>query len=117
VCWPQRTFLILLGVENALSDKEMSVLLCDTRSDPTRRQHYIRSGGGHIQAHDHPQQHGLGAHQHVQVTQQSLLVQQPNPSWLSSRGSRTATARSGSIMDTGKGTAMTRAPCPSWRGD
>ncbi|HEV8562042.1 MAG TPA: LacI family DNA-binding transcriptional regulator [Actinophytocola sp.] len=37
------TFPILLGVENALSDKEMSVLLCDTQSDPTRRQHYIRT--------------------------------------------------------------------------
>ncbi|MGW6929205.1 LacI family DNA-binding transcriptional regulator [Lentzea sp. NPDC054927] len=34
---------ILLGAENALSDKEMSVLLCDTRGDAIRRNHYIRT--------------------------------------------------------------------------
>ncbi|MFD9700357.1 LacI family DNA-binding transcriptional regulator [Lentzea sp. NPDC059081] len=34
---------ILLGAENALSDQEMSVLLCDTRGDAIRRNHYIRT--------------------------------------------------------------------------
>jgi LacI family transcriptional regulator len=34
---------ILLGVENALGDEQMSVLLCDTRGDAIRRQHYIRT--------------------------------------------------------------------------
>ncbi len=34
---------ILLGAENALSDHEMSVLLCDTRGDAIRRNHYIRT--------------------------------------------------------------------------
>ncbi|MFD4638254.1 LacI family DNA-binding transcriptional regulator [Lentzea sp. NPDC058436] len=34
---------ILLGAENALSDLEMSVLLCDTRGDVIRRNHYIRT--------------------------------------------------------------------------
>ncbi|WP_394618836.1 LacI family DNA-binding transcriptional regulator [Lentzea sp. JNUCC 0626] len=34
---------ILLGAENALSDKEMSVLLCDTRGDAIRRNHHIRT--------------------------------------------------------------------------
>jgi LacI family transcriptional regulator len=34
---------ILLGVENALADEQMSVLLCDARADPIRRQHYIRT--------------------------------------------------------------------------
>ena len=34
---------ILLGAENALSNQEMSVLLCDTRGDVIRRNHYIRT--------------------------------------------------------------------------
>jgi LacI family transcriptional regulator len=34
---------ILLGVENALADEQMSVLLCDARGDSIRRQHYIRT--------------------------------------------------------------------------
>lgn len=34
---------ILLGAENALSDQQMSVLLCDTRGDAIRRNHYIRT--------------------------------------------------------------------------
>jgi LacI family transcriptional regulator len=34
---------IMLGVENALASEQMSVLLCDTRGDPIRRQHYIRT--------------------------------------------------------------------------
>lgn len=34
---------ILLGAENALSNQEMSVLLCDTRGDAIRRNHYIRT--------------------------------------------------------------------------
>lgn len=34
---------ILLGVENALGDEEMSVLLCDARGDAIRRRHYIRT--------------------------------------------------------------------------
>jgi len=34
---------ILLGVENALANEQMSVLLCDARADPIRRQHYIRT--------------------------------------------------------------------------
>jgi LacI family transcriptional regulator len=34
---------ILLGVENALGNEQMSVLLCDTRGDAIRRQHYIRT--------------------------------------------------------------------------
>lgn len=34
---------ILLGVENALGNEQMSVLLCDARGDPIRRQHYIRT--------------------------------------------------------------------------
>ncbi|HUQ60866.1 LacI family DNA-binding transcriptional regulator [Lentzea sp.] len=37
------TVPILLGAENALSDQEMSVLLCDTRGDAIRRHHYIRT--------------------------------------------------------------------------
>jgi LacI family transcriptional regulator, galactose operon repressor len=32
---------ILLGVENALANKQMSVLLCDARGDAIRRRHYI----------------------------------------------------------------------------
>ncbi|MFD0775056.1 LacI family DNA-binding transcriptional regulator [Streptomonospora algeriensis] len=32
---------ILLGVENALGDEQMSVLLCDARGDAIRRRHYI----------------------------------------------------------------------------
>lgn len=32
---------ILLGVENALADEQMSVLLCDARGDAARRRHYI----------------------------------------------------------------------------
>ncbi|WP_460398490.1 LacI family DNA-binding transcriptional regulator [Actinophytocola sediminis] len=34
---------IMLGVENALGNEEMSVLLCDARGDPIRRQHHIRT--------------------------------------------------------------------------
>lgn len=34
---------ILLGVENALGNGQMSVLLCDARGDAIRRQHYIRT--------------------------------------------------------------------------
>jgi LacI family transcriptional regulator len=34
---------ILLGVENALGNEQMSVLLCDARGDTIRRQHYIRA--------------------------------------------------------------------------
>ncbi|MBM7859061.1 LacI family DNA-binding transcriptional regulator [Lentzea nigeriaca] len=34
---------ILLGAENALSHEEMSVLLCDTRGDAIRRDHYLRT--------------------------------------------------------------------------
>lgn len=34
---------ILLGVENALGNEQMSVFLCDARGDPIRRQHYIRT--------------------------------------------------------------------------
>ncbi|GLX06245.1 LacI family DNA-binding transcriptional regulator [Microbispora sp. NBRC 16548] len=34
---------VLLGVENALGNEEMSVVLCDARGDVIRRQHYIRT--------------------------------------------------------------------------
>jgi LacI family transcriptional regulator len=34
---------VLLGVENALGNGQMSVLLCDARGDAIRRQHYIRT--------------------------------------------------------------------------
>lgn len=34
---------ILLGVENALGNEQMSVLLCDARGDAVRREHYIRT--------------------------------------------------------------------------
>jgi LacI family transcriptional regulator len=34
---------ILLGVRDALGKQDISVLLCDTRSDPTRQQHHIRA--------------------------------------------------------------------------
>jgi LacI family transcriptional regulator len=34
---------VLLGVENAVGSREMSVLLCDARGDVIRRQHYIRT--------------------------------------------------------------------------
>jgi LacI family transcriptional regulator len=34
---------VLLGVENALANGQMSVLLCDARGDAIRRQHYIRT--------------------------------------------------------------------------
>jgi LacI family transcriptional regulator len=34
---------VLLGVENAVGNEEMSVLLCDARGDAIRRQHYIRT--------------------------------------------------------------------------
>ncbi len=34
---------VLLGVENAVGNEEMSVLLCDARGDVIRRQHYIRT--------------------------------------------------------------------------
>ncbi|MFD5824640.1 LacI family DNA-binding transcriptional regulator [Lentzea sp. NPDC060358] len=34
---------ILLGAESALSDQEMSVLLCDTRGDAIRRNHHVRT--------------------------------------------------------------------------
>jgi LacI family transcriptional regulator len=34
---------ILLGVENALGNQQMSVLLCDARGDEIRRRHYIRT--------------------------------------------------------------------------
>lgn len=34
---------VLLGVENALGNEQMSVLLCDARGDQIRRRHYIRT--------------------------------------------------------------------------
>jgi LacI family transcriptional regulator len=34
---------VLLGVENALGNQQMSVLLCDARGDEIRRQHYIKT--------------------------------------------------------------------------
>lgn len=34
---------LLRGVENALGNEQMSVLLCDTRGDEIRRRHYIRT--------------------------------------------------------------------------
>ncbi|WP_243867373.1 LacI family DNA-binding transcriptional regulator [Actinophytocola oryzae] len=34
---------VLLGVENALGNEQMSVFLCDARGDPIRRRHYIRT--------------------------------------------------------------------------
>jgi LacI family transcriptional regulator len=34
---------ILLGAEDALDAGEMAVLLCDTRDDPVREQHYLRN--------------------------------------------------------------------------
>ena len=34
---------VMLGVEDALGDQQMSVLLCDARGDAIRRQHYIRA--------------------------------------------------------------------------
>ncbi|GAB2632779.1 LacI family DNA-binding transcriptional regulator [Kribbella swartbergensis] len=34
---------IMLGAEDALSAGEMGLLLCDTRDDPLREQHYLRS--------------------------------------------------------------------------
>ncbi|HEV2783810.1 MAG TPA: LacI family DNA-binding transcriptional regulator [Actinophytocola sp.] len=34
---------ILLGVENALGNEQMSVMLCDARGDAIRRRHYIRT--------------------------------------------------------------------------
>jgi LacI family transcriptional regulator len=34
---------VLLGVENAVGSREMSVLLCDARGDAIRRQHYVRT--------------------------------------------------------------------------
>jgi LacI family transcriptional regulator len=34
---------VLLGVENALGNQQMSVLLCDARGDAIRRRHYIRA--------------------------------------------------------------------------
>jgi LacI family transcriptional regulator len=34
---------VLLGVENAVGNEQMSVLLCDARGDVIRRQHYIRT--------------------------------------------------------------------------
>jgi LacI family transcriptional regulator len=34
---------VLLGVENALANQQMSVLLCDSRGDAIRRRHYIRT--------------------------------------------------------------------------
>ncbi|MGP3966823.1 substrate-binding domain-containing protein [Streptomyces sp. 6N223] len=34
---------VLLGIENTLGSGEMSVMLCDSRGDAIRRQHYIRS--------------------------------------------------------------------------
>ena len=34
---------VLLGVENALGNEQMSVLLCDARGDMIRRRHYIRT--------------------------------------------------------------------------
>jgi LacI family transcriptional regulator len=34
---------VLLGVENALGNGQMSVLLCDARGDAIRREHYIRT--------------------------------------------------------------------------
>jgi LacI family transcriptional regulator len=34
---------ILLGIEDALANGQMSVLLCDARGDAIRRQHYIRT--------------------------------------------------------------------------
>ena len=37
------TIPVLLGAENVLGNEQMSVLLCDARGDPIRRQHYIRT--------------------------------------------------------------------------
>src|SRR4029453_18942880 len=34
---------IMLGAEDALSAGEMALVLCDTRDDPLREQHYLRS--------------------------------------------------------------------------
>ncbi|NUR99359.1 MAG: LacI family DNA-binding transcriptional regulator [Kribbellaceae bacterium] len=34
---------IMLGAENALSAGEMALVLCDTRDDPLREQHYLKS--------------------------------------------------------------------------
>lgn len=34
---------IMLGAEDALSAGEMALLLCDTRDDPVREQHYVRT--------------------------------------------------------------------------
>jgi LacI family transcriptional regulator len=34
---------VLLGVENALGNQQMSVLLCDARGDEIRRRHYIKT--------------------------------------------------------------------------
>ena len=34
---------VLLGVENALGNQQMSVLLCDARGDEIRRKHYIKT--------------------------------------------------------------------------
>ncbi|WP_432525811.1 LacI family DNA-binding transcriptional regulator [Kineococcus mangrovi] len=34
---------VMLGAENALGAGEMSVLLCDSRDDPLREQHYLRT--------------------------------------------------------------------------
>jgi LacI family transcriptional regulator len=34
---------VMLGVEDALGAGEMAVLLCDTRDDPLREQHYLRT--------------------------------------------------------------------------
>jgi LacI family transcriptional regulator len=36
-------FPVLLGVENAVGNEQMCVLLCDARGDVIRRQHYIRT--------------------------------------------------------------------------
>ncbi len=37
------TIPVMLGVEDALGEGQMSVLLCDGRGDPIREQHYIRT--------------------------------------------------------------------------
>lgn len=34
---------VLLGVENSVGNRDMSVLLCDARGDAIRRQHYVRT--------------------------------------------------------------------------
>ena len=37
------TMPILLGAEDALGAGQMAVLMCDTRDEPLREQHYLRT--------------------------------------------------------------------------